>query len=50
MTATLIVNYQHEADKTKFQDENKTELGNFRIIYVNDRNVNGTRVDLLPEF
>lgn len=46
---TLIVNYEHDSDKKKFENENKKALSNYEIIWVNDRNTLGCRVDVLEE-
>lgn len=47
---TLIVNYQSNSDKKKFQNENKDTLGEYKLIYVNAKDVAGVRVDVMPEF
>jgi hypothetical protein len=46
---TLVLNYQTEDDKKKFQEENKDVIAYYNVIYVNNRNINGAQVDLLKE-
>lgn len=47
---TLIVNYQTTKDKAAFNEENKDAVNKYNIIYVNDRSVDGVRIDLVPEY
>lgn len=46
--ATLIVSYEKNSDKKQFEKENKKLLDEYKIIYVNNRDIHGVRLDLLP--
>lgn len=48
MMMTLIVDYEHTQDKKKFLKENKDALVGFdKVIYVNNRSVQGTNITLI---
>lgn len=45
---TIIVNYGTPQDKSTFMAENADMLDQFKIIWVNDRHVDGVRIDYMP--
>lgn len=46
---TIIVNYESNADRDKFMAENADMLEDYKVIWANDRSVNGVRVDFAPD-
>jgi len=49
MERIIIVNYGTLSDKNTFMAENADMIEEFKIVWVNDRQVDGVRVEIFPD-